>query len=74
MQMFGDTALGQRAASAYAREQGISVEAFLAATSATPLSSRQYGDHVVTLLSDPRFANGVAYGFNGDAGIVPLDQ
>lgn len=73
LQMFGETQLGHRAASAYAQEQGISVEAFLAAQSANPLSPRQYGDHVATLLTDPRFSAGVAYGLNSRAGIVDLD-
>jgi len=29
------------------------------------LSPRQYGEHVVTLLTDRRYATGVAYGFKG---------
>jgi NAD(P)-dependent dehydrogenase (short-subunit alcohol dehydrogenase family) len=73
LQMIGDTALGHQAASAFARRQGISIDAFLAAKYGKPLSSRQYGEHVVTLLTDPRYATGVAYGFKGDTGITALD-
>jgi NAD(P)-dependent dehydrogenase (short-subunit alcohol dehydrogenase family) len=73
LQMISDTALGHQAASAFARRQGSSIEAFLAAKYGTPLSPRQYGEHVVTLLTDPRYATGVAYGFKGDTGITALD-
>jgi NAD(P)-dependent dehydrogenase (short-subunit alcohol dehydrogenase family) len=74
MQMIGDTALAQVVAGAYARRQGISIEAFLAARyGGQPLSARQYGEHVATLLTDPTYATGVAYGIRGDTGITPLD-
>jgi len=73
LQMIGDTALVQQVAGAYARRQGISIEAFLAARYGEPLSPRQYGENVVTILTDPRYATGVAYGIKGDTGITPLD-
>jgi hypothetical protein len=69
----GETALGHQAASAGARRRGLSIEAFLAERYGTPLSPRQYGEHVATLLTDPRSATGVAYGFKGDTGITALD-
>ena len=37
------------------------------------LSPRQYGEHVATLLTDARYATGVAYGVKGDVGITALD-
>jgi NAD(P)-dependent dehydrogenase (short-subunit alcohol dehydrogenase family) len=73
LQMIGETALGQHVAGAYARHEGVSVEAFLTARFGEQrLSPRQYGEQVATLLTDPRYASGVAYGFS-DAGITSLD-
>jgi hypothetical protein len=34
---------------------------------------KQYGEQVATLLTDPRYATGVAYGFRSDTGITALD-
>jgi NAD(P)-dependent dehydrogenase (short-subunit alcohol dehydrogenase family) len=72
-QIVAQTALGHQAASVMARRRGLSIDAFLAERYGAPLSSRQYGEHVATLLTDPRYATGVAYGFKGDAGITALD-
>ena len=72
-QIVGETALGHQAASAGARRRGLSIEAFLAERYGAPLSPRQYGEHVATFLTDPRYATGVAYGFKGDTGITALD-
>src|SRR5262245_42019825 len=73
LQIVGETALGHQAASAGARRRGLSIEAFLAERYGVPLSPRQYGEHVVTLLTDPSYATGVAYGFKSDTGITALD-
>jgi NAD(P)-dependent dehydrogenase (short-subunit alcohol dehydrogenase family) len=72
-QIVGETALGHQAANAGARRRGLSIEAFLAERYGAPLLPRQYGEHVATLLTDPRYATGVAYGFKGDTGITALD-
>ena len=61
-----------RAAEAYARSRGVSVEAFLAGFGA-PMPPRKVGDNVVSILTDPGYATGVAFGMKGDLGIVPLD-
>jgi NAD(P)-dependent dehydrogenase (short-subunit alcohol dehydrogenase family) len=74
LQMVGATALVQQVAGAYAQREGISIETYLAARYGEPLSARQYGEHVVTLLTDPRYATGVAYGFKSGTGITPLDR
>ncbi|MEP6874177.1 MAG: SDR family oxidoreductase, partial [Burkholderiales bacterium] len=71
-QIIGDTDLGRAAAEAYARRKGVSPQAFLA-TFGAPMSPRQVGDHVVALLTNPRYTTGVAFGLKGDRGIVPLD-
>jgi NAD(P)-dependent dehydrogenase (short-subunit alcohol dehydrogenase family) len=71
-QIIGDTELGRKAAEAYARSKGVSLEAFLAGFGA-PMPPRKVGDHVVSILTDPRYATGVAFGMKGDLGIVALD-
>jgi NAD(P)-dependent dehydrogenase (short-subunit alcohol dehydrogenase family) len=71
-QIIGDTALGRAAGEAYARGKGVSVEIFFAGFGA-PLPPRKVGDHVVSILTEPRYASGVAFGMKGDRGIVSLD-
>jgi NAD(P)-dependent dehydrogenase (short-subunit alcohol dehydrogenase family) len=72
MQINADTELGRAAAEAYARKKGVSLEAFSAAFGA-PLPARKVGDHVVSLLTDPKYETGVSFGLKGEPGIVPLD-
>jgi hypothetical protein len=38
-----------------------------------PMSSRQVGEHVATILTDPKYETGVAFGLKGDTGISSLD-
>lgn len=71
-QIIGDTALGRAAGEAYAKGKGVSVEIFFAGFGA-PMPPRKVGDHVVSILTDPRYATGVAFGMKGDLGIVSLD-
>lgn len=71
-QIIGDTELGRKAAEAYARSMGVSVEVILAGFGA-PMPPRKVGDNVVAILTDPRYATGVAFGMKGDLGIVSLD-
>jgi NAD(P)-dependent dehydrogenase (short-subunit alcohol dehydrogenase family) len=72
-QIIGDTDLGRMAAEAYASSNGISPEAFLARFGA-PMPPRKVGGHVTTILTDPSYAQGVAFGLSGERGIVPLDD
>src|SRR5580700_10460682 len=58
-QIIGGTGVGDAGANAYARAAGIGTEAFLAGFGA-PMLPRQFGDHVVAVLNDPRYATGVA--------------
>ena len=71
-QIIGDTGLGRTAAEAYARSKGVSLDVFLAGFGA-PMPPRKVGDNVVSILTDPRYATGVAFGMKGDLGIVSLD-
>jgi NAD(P)-dependent dehydrogenase (short-subunit alcohol dehydrogenase family) len=72
-QMIGETELGRAGAEAYARRKGVSVEAFLAGFGA-PLTAKQVGEHVATLLTDARYEAGVAFGIKGDLGLHSLDS
>jgi NAD(P)-dependent dehydrogenase (short-subunit alcohol dehydrogenase family) len=71
-QIIGETEHGRHAAEAYAKKKGVSVGEFLAGFGA-PLSAKQVGEHVVTLLTDPKYEQGIAYGLKGDTGIISLD-
>ncbi|MGH7727656.1 MAG: SDR family NAD(P)-dependent oxidoreductase [Vulcanimicrobiaceae bacterium] len=71
-QIVGETDLGRAAADAYAQSRGVSREAYLAGFGA-PLPPRKVGEHVVSILTDPRYAAGLAFGMKGDLGIVPLE-
>jgi len=72
MQMIGGTGVGDAGASAYGRAAGIEPEALLARFGA-PLPPRRFGDHVVAVLEDPRYADGFAFGLKGDTGITVLE-
>jgi NAD(P)-dependent dehydrogenase (short-subunit alcohol dehydrogenase family) len=71
-QIIGDTELGRAGAEAYARRKGVSLEAFLAGFG-RPLTPAEVGEHVATLLTDPRYEAGVAYGLKSDLGLHSLD-
>lgn len=72
VQMVGGTGVGDAGASAYARASGVEQEAFLARFGA-PMPPRKYGDHVVAVLDDPRYATGFAFAMKGDTGITVLE-
>ncbi len=72
-QIVGTTELGHAAAEAYARRKGVSTETFLAGFGKS-LSPRDYGEHIATLLTDPRYESATAFGIRGDTGIQPLDK
>ena len=72
VQMVGGTGVGDAGASAYARASGVEREAFLARFGA-PMPPRTYGDHVVAVLDDPRYAAGLAFAMKGDTGITVLE-
>ncbi len=72
-QMIAGTGVGDAGSSAYARAMGIEREAFLARFGA-PMPPRQYGDYVVAVLDDPKYAKGLAFGLKGDDGITVLEE
>jgi NAD(P)-dependent dehydrogenase (short-subunit alcohol dehydrogenase family) len=70
-QISGATELGHTAATAYAAQQGISEQAFLARFG-PPLTPDGVGRGVVALLTDPAYHNGIAFGITSQ-GLAPLD-
>jgi hypothetical protein len=73
MQMSGETERGREAAEAYARWNGITVEAFLARFG-RQMPPRAFGEYVATLLTQPEYEGGTVFGFKGDTGITSLDK
>ncbi|HEX9522550.1 MAG TPA: SDR family NAD(P)-dependent oxidoreductase [Reyranella sp.] len=71
-QMVGGTGVGDAGANAYARAVGIKPEEFLARFGA-PLPPRAFGKKVVSVLDDPKYAEGLAFGLKGDTGITILE-
>jgi NAD(P)-dependent dehydrogenase (short-subunit alcohol dehydrogenase family) len=71
--IIGETELGRAGAEAYARRKGVSVETFLAGFG-SPMPPATVGEHVLSILSDPKYESGVAFGLRGDSGIVSLDS
>jgi NAD(P)-dependent dehydrogenase (short-subunit alcohol dehydrogenase family) len=72
MQIIGATELGHNAAAAYAAQQGISEQAFLARFG-EPLTPEGVGRGVVALLTDPAYRSGIAFGITG-RGLASLDH
>ena len=72
LQIVGDTGVGDEASNAYARAMGIKPEEFLARFGA-PMPPREFGEKVVSVLEDPKYAEGLAFGLKGDTGITMLE-
>jgi NAD(P)-dependent dehydrogenase (short-subunit alcohol dehydrogenase family) len=73
LQMVGNTRFLQHVAGAYARREGISIEAHLEARYGEPFSECEYASQVVALLSDERYSEGTAFGFRRHSETVLLD-
>ena len=71
-QMVAGTGVGDTGANAYARAMGVTPEAFVARFGA-PMSPRDFGEKVVSVLSDPNYAQGFAFGLKGDTGVTMLE-
>jgi len=52
----------------------MSPEAFLAQRFGVPLEPRRFGELVVSILTDPKFAGGFALGLQGEEGITVLEE
>ena len=71
-QMVGGTGVGDEGANAYARAMGVKPDEFLARFGA-PLPPRAFGENVVSVLDDPKYAEGFAFGLKGDTGVTMLE-
>jgi NAD(P)-dependent dehydrogenase (short-subunit alcohol dehydrogenase family) len=67
-----DTQLTRHVAGEYARRAGVSIDAIFARYEKAPLSSSEFGEYVASLLNDPAYAHGVAYGIDS-SGITQLE-
>lgn len=66
------TGIGDAAAGAYAEAAGITPQAFVTRFGVS-MPPRDFGDKVVTVLEDPRYAEALALGLKGDTGVTILD-
>src|SRR5882724_8808130 len=71
-QMVRGTGVGDEGANAYARAMGMKPEEFLARFGA-PMPPREFGEKVVSVLNDPKYAEGLAFGLKGDTGVTMLE-
>src|SRR5260370_12106786 len=72
-QMIGDTGVGDTGVDAYARAAGLEREEFLARFGA-PMPPREFGEKVASVLEDPKYAEGFAFGLKGDTGVTMLER
>jgi NAD(P)-dependent dehydrogenase (short-subunit alcohol dehydrogenase family) len=72
-QLIGGTAFGRHVASAYAEIEGITPEEHILQRYGSLLQPEQVGQHVAVLLTDPRYASGVAYLVRANADPALLD-
>jgi NAD(P)-dependent dehydrogenase (short-subunit alcohol dehydrogenase family) len=73
MQLIPGTTLGYEVAAICAEIEGISVDEHVMKRYGSVLRPAQVGELVVELLGDPRYWQGVAYGFRSGSDILPLD-
>jgi len=73
LQLVPGTTLGHEVAAACAEVEGIGVDEHVMRRYGSVLRPAQIGEQVAELLGDPRYMQGVAYGFRNDTEIVPLD-
>jgi len=72
LQMVGGTGVGDAGAAAYAHAMGIEPAEFLKRFG-VPMLAREFGEKVVSVLDDPQYAGGLAFGLKGDTGITMLE-
>jgi len=72
MQIIGGTGVGDAGANAYARAADLKPEEYLARFGA-PMPPREFGEKVVSVLVEPKYAEGFAFGLKGETGITILE-
>lgn len=73
MQLIPGTAIGHEVAAICSEIEGMSIEEFVLQRYGSILHPRQIGEQVVEMLGDPRYLQGVAYGFRNNCDLQPLD-
>jgi NAD(P)-dependent dehydrogenase (short-subunit alcohol dehydrogenase family) len=73
MQLIPGTTLGYEVAAVCAEIEGVSVDEHVMKRYGSVLRPAQVGEQVAELLCDPRYMQGVAYGFRSESDILPLD-
>lgn len=73
MQMVGGTGVGDVGAEAYSRAAKIAPAEFLARFG-QPMTPRGFGEKIVAVLEDPRYAKGAVFGLKGDSGVTILEE
>jgi NAD(P)-dependent dehydrogenase (short-subunit alcohol dehydrogenase family) len=71
-QMILGTGIGDEASGAYARALAMTPEQFVARFGA-PMPPRTFGENVVSVLDDPAYAEGFAFGLSGDSGVTIME-
>jgi NAD(P)-dependent dehydrogenase (short-subunit alcohol dehydrogenase family) len=71
-QMVLGTGVGDAGATAYAGAMGVTPTEFVARFGA-PMPPREFGEKVVSVLDDPTYAEGFAFGLKGDTEITMLE-
>jgi NAD(P)-dependent dehydrogenase (short-subunit alcohol dehydrogenase family) len=70
-QMTAAGGVGRAGAEAYSRRKGVTPEQFLAGFG-KPLSAHDFGEHVVSILTEVQYEEASALGIKGDHGVVAL--
>jgi NAD(P)-dependent dehydrogenase (short-subunit alcohol dehydrogenase family) len=73
LQLIPGTAIGHEVAAICSEIEGLSIEQFVLQRYGSILTPAQIGEQVVELLRDPRYMQGVAYGFRNNCDLQPLD-
>jgi NAD(P)-dependent dehydrogenase (short-subunit alcohol dehydrogenase family) len=73
LQLIPGTTLGHQVAAACAEDVGMSIDEHVMQRYGSILRPAQVGEQVAELLGDPRYLQGVAYGFRNESDIQPLD-
>jgi NAD(P)-dependent dehydrogenase (short-subunit alcohol dehydrogenase family) len=72
-QMVRGTGIGDEAANAYARALNMDLEEYFARFGA-PMPPRDFGEKVVSILNDSKYAEGLAFGLKSDTAITMLEE